>query len=208
VEAFTLLQLPTLTLSPLLLQLTIPIHLALSMADIQTPEVERGRTQLQGSERRDATVHTTNFPLPLHPTPHTTQFRFRSTLNRPVITATVTITFFEEMDPLAPLPAHNEELNRATPSNRGVCSPGEQQPNDDRATLHGKALVGNQQAVGSNLGDTQASGSRRGDTSGLHAGTGSIAAVRRTQGGAMSAGVDDWYKYACRVEEESTLDNL
>lgn len=55
----------------------------------------RGWAQLQGVRRMDAAVHTTNFPLPPHPAPHTTQFLF----HRLVITTTVTITFFEEIDP-------------------------------------------------------------------------------------------------------------
>ena len=76
------------------------------------------------------------------------------------ITTTVTITFTEDLDQSAPLDAHREEPNMVAPSDREVCSLSEMHPNVDKATLHGKALVGSQHAIGNMLGDTQAYGSR------------------------------------------------
>lgn len=86
------------------------------------------------------------------------------------------------MDPLAPPLEHNDEQNRVAPSNEGIRSPSEQQPDEDRATLHGKALAGNQQVVESKLGDTQVSGSRWCDMFGLHVGTGSTEGIHPAQG--------------------------
>lgn len=86
----------------------------------------RGRARLQGIGWRDAAVHTADFPLPPHPAPHTTQFCFRNTLTRPVITATVTISFSKEIDLQTPPPKHKDEHNRAAPSNRGIRIPGNQ----------------------------------------------------------------------------------
>lgn len=45
---------------------------------------------------RDNAVHTVDLPLPPLSGPHNTQFRFCSSLNRPTITATITISFKEE----------------------------------------------------------------------------------------------------------------
>lgn len=82
------------------------------------------------------------------------------------------------------------------------------QSNVDRATLHGKAPAGNQQAVGSMLGNTQGSGSQRGNTSGLHAGSGNAKTGHPIHETDMTAEEDHWYKYACRIEEEPAPNNL
>lgn len=80
----------------------------------------RGRSQLQGDCRTNATVHTANFPLPPHPSPHMTQFRFHSSLPRPVITATVAITFTEEIEPQEAQTGNNGEQQRAAQQNRNA----------------------------------------------------------------------------------------
>lgn len=102
----------------------------------------RGHTRLQGTEGRDTAVHSANFSIPPHPAPHVTQFWFCRTLTRPVITAMVTISFLEEIDLQAPLPEHKDEQNRVAPSNRSISIPGNQQHDDGKATLHGKAVAG------------------------------------------------------------------
>jgi len=78
----------------------------------------RDRAGLHSSSREAAAVHTTTFPLPLHPTPHTTQFRFCRSLNRLVIIAIISINIIEETEQHAPLDNFTDEANRAGSSSR------------------------------------------------------------------------------------------
>lgn len=66
---------------------------AMSSPNLVSPTSSADNTNLHGTRRGDEAVCITNFPLPLHPTPYTTQFWFCSSLNHPIIIATVTITF-------------------------------------------------------------------------------------------------------------------
>lgn len=57
----------------------------------------RGRARSSGVVLDEFDVHSDNSPPPLHPTPHSAHFRFCSSLNRPVITASISISFSEEI---------------------------------------------------------------------------------------------------------------
>jgi len=137
----------------------------------------RGRAQLQGAHWMDTTVHTANFPLLPHPAPHTTQFLFHSTLHKPVITATVTITFSEETNLQEALPMNNGEQQRTAQWNRSAQDPGKQQMVEDFVTPHGEELVGSQPIAKGRAGDTKAIGGRAGDAFDQHAAEGSSAVL-------------------------------
>ena len=57
----------------------------------------RGRARSSGVPLNEFVVHFDNSPPPLQPAPHSAHFRFCSSLNRPVITASISISFSEEI---------------------------------------------------------------------------------------------------------------
>lgn len=123
----------------------------------------RGKAWLHSSGREAATVRTATFPLPPHPAPHTMQFRFHSSLNRPVIIAPVSITITEETKQHVPLDNPTEEANRAGPSSRNRGNNGEPEVDEGRTRRHGKAIVGSWHVEMGIHSYMQASDSRQGD---------------------------------------------
>lgn len=65
------------------------------------PATHSGRvhSQAHGSRRGNAATQTANLPLPPHPFQHMFQFRFHASLPQPIVIATITITFSEEINP-------------------------------------------------------------------------------------------------------------
>lgn len=79
-----------------------------------------GRAGLHCSGRNEAAVRTAPFPLPLHQVPHTMKFQYCSSLNYPVIIATISISITKEAEQNISMTISMEETHRAGPSrNRG-----------------------------------------------------------------------------------------
>ncbi|CAA3019303.1 Hypothetical predicted protein, partial [Olea europaea subsp. europaea] len=117
----------------------------------------RGRARYQGTEGK--AVHSADLHLPSLPTPHVTQFRFHNTLTRPIITATVTISFSKEIDPQAPLPRHKEidprELSSSrSPKDKGDPSSNKQQMLGSKATHKDKGIQTEDNASGGHAENT------------------------------------------------------
>lgn len=91
------LQRPTLNLLLLSLPLLplIPVVPSLKYPDTCSG---RGRSQAHGAQRVNTSTQTDNLPTPPHPSHHTNQFHFESTLLHPIIITTVIVTFNEEFN--------------------------------------------------------------------------------------------------------------
>lgn len=121
-EAFVLPLCPTLNLLPPPLLISSHIPIAPSLVGIQTPAVAEGglSSRLSAGWAFLSIWPIFHFPLILH----LTRLNFASiaTLHRPVITATVTITFSKEIDLQEAQLGNNGEQKRAAQRNRKVAS--------------------------------------------------------------------------------------
>lgn len=88
-------------------------------------------------------VHSTNFPLPLHPSPQSTQFKFYSTLNRPVITTTISILFIEDNAQTTSQVDNSNLRQEVSPRCNNCRDTGKNVMDEGFFTLHGKNLDGN-----------------------------------------------------------------
>lgn len=96
--------------------------------------VENARYPNTRSRRGRAGLRSAPFPLPQHHSPHTTLFHFRSTLNQPVITATISISFSEEAIQSAQMPCPGGNMLKAEPSYHRD----QQNERRDKAIAHGE----------------------------------------------------------------------
>lgn len=158
----------------------------------------RGGAQFPGGGR-----NTANFPLPPHPAPHSTQFRFCSNLNRPVITATITIVFTEENELQAASAGSTEAQQEEAHRYRNGRGTGKHLLDEEMDALHGKAMGGGQHAAGGSSRATRPPSGSMTDALAPHAAASSTGGNHPTCGPhrGVSEEEDDWYQYACPVEE-------
>lgn len=93
-------------------------------------------------------MHSTSFPFPLHPAPHSTQFRFCSTLNRPVITTTISILFTEDNEQPASQVENSDLQQEEAPRRGNGRDIGKNVLDEGNFSLHGKSISGSQHAEG------------------------------------------------------------
>jgi len=81
---------------------------------------------------------------------------------------------------------------------------------ENSATSHREELVGSQHATDGKAGDTKAISNIQGNMSGEHAVEGSSAGTQLVCGilRGTSAEEEEWYKYACRIVQEPTTNDL
>lgn len=88
-----------------------------------------------GKGWRNNVIHIVDLPLAPLSDPHSTQFRFRSSLYMPIITATIIISFKEESGTKDTLSCHGNKQNKAESSSQRINS---KQQGETSKTLHGK----------------------------------------------------------------------
>jgi len=169
-----------------------------------------GRAQLPRVCRRDVIVHKANFPLPPHPAPQSTQFFFCISLNRPVISATITIVFSDETEPQDASSGSTGAQQQVARRLRNERDSGKHAMDEEMDTLHGKALGGGLHTARGSSRDTCPPGGSTVAALGLHAAVGSSSGFQAACGkhSGMSEEEDDWYQYASLIKEEPTPDEL
>ena len=84
------------------------------------PNTRSGHGRGCGRAQGQARYPSAPFPLPQHPSPHTTFFQFRSTLSQPIITATLAISFSEEVASATQLPSLRNDIYKGETSQHGA----------------------------------------------------------------------------------------
>jgi len=102
----------------------------------------RGHALSPGVSHGYFAVHSASFPLPPHPASHSTQFSFCSTLNRPVITATITILFAEDNEQPATQEENSDLWQEEAPKRRNSQDIGKNLLDEGNFALHGKNISG------------------------------------------------------------------
>jgi len=151
----------------------------------------RGRACLHCSRCDEAAMHITTFPLPPHHIPHTTQFRFQSSMNSLVFIATVSICISEEPEPQTPMTTSLEETNIVGPSQHRD-NIAELNGNGGWHRRHGQAIAGSLHDASSVPSDTRTVDSRPENTLHLQDADGSKEGDRLAEGRVGEDKPDDW----------------